>query len=313
MGFSPDLLWFKSRSTGGAGYNNIVFDSVRGSSKSLATDITNGEFTGTDLTSFNSDGFTLAAPNQWFGVNNNGTSFVAWTWDAGNTTVTDNTGSIQSTRRTNASAGFSVVGWSYPSGTPASTIGHGLGVKPGLIILKSRPNTYNWMIYHSAVGATKTFRFNTQAVSTESDPWNNTEPTSSVFSIGAASWHGTGDMIAYCFAPVAGYSSIGSFVGNSSAEGPFVYTGFRVRWLMVKNADATTDWVIVDTARETYNVVDDFLRPNSSAAEGTRANLAVDLLSNGFKLRGLDNFMNGSNTHVYLALAESPFQYARAR
>ena len=320
LGFSPDLAWFKRRDSAN---NHALFDAVRGAGKFLLPNGTGAE--GTDnnsLISFDANGVTVGQSVSAPSFNISSGSYVAWAWDAGTTTVSNTQGSISSQVRANASAGFSIVTYTG-NGSAGATVGHGLNVAPQLLINKRRSSTgttADWAVWHKSVadisGSSYVLFLNTtDAALSASNRFNSTAPTSSVFTLGnadATNYNG-GTFVTYCFAPVAGYSSIGSFVGNSSAEGPFVYTGFRVRWLMVKNADATTDWVIVDTARETYNVVDDFLRPNSSAAEGTRANLAVDLLSNGFKLRGLDNFMNGSNTHVYLALAESPFQYARAR
>jgi len=320
LGFSPDLAWFKRRDSAN---NHALFDAVRGAGKFLLPNDTGAE--GTDnnsLISFDANGVTVGQSVSAPSFNISSGSYVAWAWDAGTTTVSNTQGSISSQVRANASAGFSIVTYTG-NGSAGATVGHGLNVAPQLLINKRRSSTgttADWAVWHKSVadisGSSYVLFLNTtDAALSASNRFNSTAPTSSVFTLGnadATNYNG-GTFVTYCFAPVAGYSSIGSFVGNSSAEGPFVYTGFRVRWLMVKNADATTDWVIVDTARETYNVVDDFLRPNSSAAEGTRANLAVDLLSNGFKLRGLDNFMNGSNTHVYLALAESPFQYARAR
>jgi hypothetical protein len=312
LGFNPDFVWIKERSAGT--YFHRLFDAVRGTSNSLYLPGTEAENTYSsgyaNVSSFNSDGFTLTGLD---GGNNSSVTYVAWAWDAGTTTTTNTVGSISSQVRANASAGFSVVGWNYPSGTPASTIGHGLGVKPSMIILKNRSGAANWIIYHTSIGATKTFRFNTQAASTESDPWNNTEPTSTVFSIGAASWHGAGDLIAYCFAPVAGYSAFGSYTGNGSADGPFVFTSFRPRWIMLKDSTNAGNWELIDAARIGYNGANYRLFPNTSEAEF--ADHRVDILSNGFKLRvGAGSAINSSNAViVYAAFAEHPFQYARAR
>lgn len=309
---SPDLVWIKCRSDS---FRNVWFDSVRGATKRLISDLTNAEDTGGGLgvvSAFNSDGFSLDGGGG--SVNESGQSYVAWCWDAGSSTVTNTQGSISSQVRANATAGFSVVGWNYPGGTGASTIGHGLGVKPGMIILKNRDSAANWIIYHSAIGATKCFRFTTAAASTESDPWNDTEPTSTVFSIGAASWHNPGNIIAYCFAPVAGYSSFGSYTGNGSTDGPFVYTGFRPRWVMIKSSTtAGTNWLIVDAARDTYNAVFTDIQANTSNPENQNQP-TMDFTSNGFKLRNISSSANGSSaTFVYAAFAENPFSIARAR
>jgi hypothetical protein len=288
-------------------------DAVRGSDKRLFSEGTFAEDSVASLTSFNSDGFTVSiAGGLSTRTNESSQTYVAWAWDAGTTTTTNTVGSISSQVRANASAGFSVVGWNYPGGTGASTIGHGLGVKPGMIILKNRDTSGNWIIYHSGIGATKAFRFTTAAASTESDPWNNTEPTSTVFSIGAASWHGSGNIIAYCFAPVAGYSNGFSYTGNGSADGSFVYLGFRPRLILLKCSSTTGNWTLVDTAREGYNVDNDPLYPNLSNAEGTTD--LLDITSNGFKLRTTDASVNSNAaTYIGFAWAESPFNYSRAR
>jgi hypothetical protein len=315
LGFSPDLVWIKNRA---AADNHKLTDIVRGATEELESNTTDAEATNADgLTQFNADGFDLGDDDEY---NTSAEAYVAWAWDAGSSTVTNTVGSISSQVRANASAGFSVVGWNYPGGTGASTIGHGLGVKPGMIILKNRDTSGNWIIYHSGIGATKTFRFTTAAASTESDPWNNTEPTSTVFSIGAASWHGSGNIIAYCFAPVAGYSSFGSYVGNGSSDGSFVYTGFRPRWVMVKRTDSASNWTIWDTSRDPYNYAGRSLYPNLSNAEDantpTGGAQVIDVLSNGFKLRdtGGSGQVNASGgTYIWASFAEHPFQYARAR
>jgi hypothetical protein len=314
LGFSPDFLWFKSRSTGGAGYNNIVFDAVRGSSKSLATDLTVSEYTGTDLTSFNSDGFTVAAPNQWYGVNNSGTSFAAWCWDAGSSTVTNTQGSISSQVRANASAGFSIVTATKSSGSStAQTFGHGLGVEPHMIILKRRNGSESWYVYNKVLGNAARLQLNeTSAVTNGSGVWGSTTPTSQVFTVQSFN---DGDFVAYCFAPVAGYSSFGSYTGNGSTDGPFVYTGFRPRWILLKSSTEGVSWIIYDTARNTYNLVNSTLSPNLSSAESAPGvSGGIDILSNGFKLRSNDQWLNfNAATYIYAAFAESPFQYARAR
>ena len=310
--FSPDFIWTKSRSQA---YSHNIYDSVRGISKNLFANETSAENTDANtIKAFNSDGFQLGS-NDNGNYTNNG-SAVAWCWDAGSSTVSNPDGSITSSVRANASAGFSVVGWNYPIGSPVSTIGHGLGVKPSFIIIKTRDNSSNWIIYHTSTGATKCFRFTTAAASTETDPFNNTEPTSSVFTIGAGSWWGGGNMIAYCFAPVSGYSSFGSYTGNGSTDGPFVYTGFRPKWILIKRTNAADDWPLMDTVRTPANPQDAQLYPNFSNAENNPvvSSRQWDALSNGFKIRGNnDAINNASGTYIYISFAENPFQYARAR
>jgi hypothetical protein len=313
LGFSPDLVWIKARSIG---YWHRLIDSVRGAQKFLYSNVTDAEGTSTAndiFTSFDSTGFTLGgADPSADGLNQNTLPYVAWCFDAGSSTVTNTQGSITSSVRANASAGFSVVTWSKsPAG--AHTVGHGIGA-PQLVIVKSRSLASEWAVYHSALGATKFLKLNTtDAAGTVSAYWNDTAPTSTTISLG--SWSNlAGDNVAYCFAPVAGYSAMGSYVGNGSAsDGPFVYTGFRPRWVMLKNANQVTNWYLLDSARNTYNVVNSLLRPNLSNAELSSV-VPIDFLSNGFKIRDSDA---GSNANgeviIYAAFSEACFQFARAR
>jgi hypothetical protein len=317
LGFSPDMVWIKSRSASG---NHRITDIVRGATKELSPDLTNAE--GTDangVTAFNSDGFSLGIS---IFQNGSGTTYAGWCWDAGSSTVTNTQGSISSQVRANASAGFSVVTYTG-NGTNGATVGHGLGVKPSLIITKDRTSSgTTWITYHTSIGATKYLDLNsTNAATTSINAWNNTEPTSSVFSIalgtGGQGPFGSDSFLAYCFAPVAGYSSFGSYTGNGSTDGPFIFTGFRPRWILHKSttSESFSSWHIYDTARDNYNPVDLELYPNLSNAEGNVPGGDFDILSNGFKVR--TNFSGGWNTngitYIYAAFAEHPFQYARAR
>jgi hypothetical protein len=196
------------------------------------------------------------------------------------------------------------------SGT--ATIGHGLGVAPSMIILKSRVTTYDWAVYHASLGNTAALVLNlTNASNTNSAWWNNTNPSSTVFTTGP-NYAGAGNTVAYCFAPVAGYSSFGSYTGNGSADGPFVYLGFRPAVVLVKMSSSTGNWTILDDKREGYNVDNDPLYPNLSNAEGTTD--LIDITSNGFKVRTTDaTFNTNAGTYIYAAWASSPFAYARAR
>ena len=313
LGFNPDLVWIKSRSN--ANWHNL-FDAVRGNNRILYSNATNAEEVEAtaSLTSFNSDGFTLSG-NGSSGVGNvngNGTTYVAWAWDAGNTTVTNTQGSITSQVRANASAGFSIVSWTG-NGSTLATVGHGLGVVPGLVILKSRDDgTYQWPVWHSYYGASTTSKLvlsRTDGTITGDTNGYVTSLTSTTFGFGggtAAVNANTQRYIAYCFAPVAGYSSFGSYTGNGSADGPFVYTGFRPRWVMIKNASASANWVIQDTARSAKNIATEYLLADNSAAEGNSD--IMDITSNGFKQRNTfaSNNTNGA-TYIYFAFAESPF------
>jgi hypothetical protein len=266
------------------------------------------------LTAFNSDGFAL---NTAVGVNNSSDTYVGWAWDAGTTTVSNTQGSITASLRANASSGFSV---STFTGATTGTIGHGLGVAPSMIFIKARtsnPGANDWFVYHKDLGNTKYLMLNSTAAQGTYTIWNNTSPTSTVFSIGSGI--GTPDWVAYCFAPVSGYSSMGSYVGNFSTDGPFVYTGFRPRFVLTKASSAGGNWQIIDSTRSDYNLADDKLWPsqsyeeNASALGGAGAD-NIDILSNGFKLKNANNGTNGSGvTYIYIAFAELPFQYARAR
>jgi hypothetical protein len=215
--------------------------------------------------------------------------------------------------RANASAGFSVVTFTAQS-SGSGTIGHGLGVTPEFVIVKSRTGAYSWIVWHkSLTSAAYSLVLNTTAAeSTGIDAWANTLPTSSVFSLGS-SYAGASNSVAYCFAPVAGYSSFGSYTGNGSTDGPFVYTGgFKPKWVMIKRSDSTGSWIIWDTSRTPYNLAENALEANSSNAESS--GWQIDLLSNGFKSRNVGTQYNASGgTYVWAAFAENPFQYARAR
>ena len=226
-------------------------------------------------------------------------------------------GSIQATVKANQTAGFSIVSYSG-NGTNGATVGHGLNSKPDLILLKSRGLTENWFVYHSALGATKaTFLSTTDSANTNSVYFNNTEPTSSVFSLGTRAGinQNTDLMIAYCFSAVEGYSAFGSYTGNGSADGPFVYTGFRPRFLLIKEASTNGNgWVMIDSERDPHNVIGNILFANDSSNEETSSSKQLDLVSNGFKLKASGHGINvNSNTYVYAAFAEHPFKTVRAR
>ena len=218
-----------------------------------------------------------------------------------------NVPSIASTVRANPSAGFSIV--SYTGTGSATTVGHGLNAAPSFIIAKRR-QVNDWWVYHRSAGASKRLILNlTNSAATNNGIWNGTDPTSSVFSLGnSVSNTSGGTYIAYCFAPVAGYSAMGSYEGLGTAGGAFVYLGFRPALLIVKDVDGTWDWYMYDTARNTYNVVNNVLRPSgTNIEEGSATNNTFDFLSNGFKFRGGADAVNASDTYIYLAFAEAPF------
>ena len=315
LDFQPDWVWLKSRS---AGYHHRLFDAVRGTGKSLRADSSGAEEDGDSiLTAFNSNGFSLTQ-GAYYG-NESGTTYASWNWKAGGAASSNSDGSITSSVSANTSAGFSIV--SYTGTGSNATVGHGLGVKPDVIVVKSRTQgttgyTGNWDVYHSANGATKFLYLNTTAaLGDQANIWQDTEPTSSVFSIGTAAAVNTSSdsFIAYCFSGVAGYSKFGSFEGNGSTDGTFVFTGFKPAFFMVKNIDEANSWRMWDNKRPGYNTNKNYLSPDSSGGEGS-VNLDVDILSNGIKLRNTNDSANKSgNTYIYLAFAETPFKYANAR
>jgi len=303
---SPDFVWYKHRS---AASSHGLFDIVRGANNYLSSNSTSAEQTVSGVTAFNSDGFSLGTDT---GANGSGT-WVAWTWDGGSTTATNNNGSIQSTVRANQSAGFSIVTWSGSSAN--ATIGHGLNAAPEFMILKRRDSgSLGMYAYHSAVSPAKTlYLYGTTYAETYAAAYNNTAPTNSVFSVGSAAATNSGNMLAYCFAPVAGYSAFGSYTGNGSSDGTFVYTGFRVAWLMTKRTDTAENWEVRDSTRNPHNRTNLTLFPHTSGAEDS-GSVDFDLLSNGFKLRNTNGSTNASGgTYIYMAFAESPFKTARAR
>jgi hypothetical protein len=317
VGFQPDLVWVKSRSTDA---HNVLNDAVRGHSHNIYSNLTNAENTLALITDFNADGFDVGtASSTLVETNWSGFTYVAWNWKANNTSGSTNTdGSITSTVAANADAGFSIV--SYTGTGSAGTIGHGLSSAPDIIILKRRSNLANWLVYSSKLtSATYYLSLNqTIAQSAASTVWNSTDPTSTAFSIGTDDGvNASGNTyIAYCFHSVDGYSKFGSYTGNGSSNGPFVYTGFRPAFVMVKRTDGADDWYIRDSVREPENPTDATIYADLSYAEDTSGGAAyyVDFLSNGFKLKGSGGGFNASGgTYIYACFSEYPFKFTNAR
>ena len=314
-GLTPDFVWMKDRS---AAYSHILIDSVRGNGNYLTTNGTNQENWAGNLfpnSGSTTNGFVVDG-NLNVSINANGDSYVAWNWKAGGTGVTNTDGSITSTVSANPDAGFSIVSYTG-NATAGATVGHGLGDVPKMMILKKRNSAQGWPVYHVAYGATQYTTLNsTDPAQSASNNFNNTEPTSSVFTLGNGSTlNGSGDtFIAYCFADVEGYSKAGSYTGNGSTDGSFIYTGFRPAWVMTKNINVSSHhWTIYDNKRGTYNAIDPFIYANLSSAEGNTGD-QIDFLSNGFKARKNDwNLNYGGVSYIYLAFAEQPFKYANAR
>jgi len=312
VGFQPDLVWIKERN---AAADHGLYDAVRGVQKQLESNTTTAETTETTgLTAFSTDGFTVGALAQLNTLND---TYVAWNWKANGAGVSNTSGSITSTVSANTTAGFSVCAINAPGGT-TFTFGHGLGVAPNMVIVKSRTSAASWLVYHSSATTTNQYLVlnSTAAVASVTNIWGTSAPTEAVMGGNSSQW-GTGsdNYIAYCFAAIAGYSAFGSYTGNGSADGPFVFTGFRPRYVLTKRTDTTGPWQVIDSARDAYNSSIAALFPNTSGAQASFVQPnGIDFLSNGFKLRNSSTDDNASGgTFIYAAFAENPFKYALAR
>lgn len=314
VGFQPDFLWVKARSNTG---NNLLVDAVRGgTADTMRTLLSNQTVVEQDditnsgqsvyygnIKTLDSDGFTVSnngivSPDE---CNGSGRTYVAWNWKANGAGVSNTAGTITSTVSANTTAGISIVTFtSQSSGT--GTVGHGLGVAPSLIITKSRAVSGSWSTYHASLGNTQVIYLDlTNAAATASTVWNNTSPTSSVFTLGTG-FAGSLSLVAYCFAPVSGFSAFGSYTGNGSATGPSVTTDFEPTWLMIKRTDTTGDWIILDSVRDTANPRDKFLEPNTTDAEATGND--VDFNATGFQLKSTSAATNASGgTYIYACFA----------
>lgn len=308
-GFKPDLVWTKSRNFT---YSHHLYDSVRGVNKRLLVDLTNAEATvANTLTAFLPNGFTLGASDA---SNDTDSSSVGWQWQAGQGVTSTNTaGSVTSTVSVNAPAGFSVVTY---TGATGGTVGHGLGVAPSFIIVKRRDAASDWVTYHSSLANAKDvlMLLNSNAAAASSGSyWGTGGVTSTVFgtSPNAGYVNNTGSLVAYCWAEIPGFSKFGIYTGNGSYSGPFVYTGLRAKFLLIKST-ATDYWIILDTVRNTYNTVDLALFPNTPDPEYPYSYL--NILSNGFSISNVGSGINSAGqTYIYMAFAENPFKNALAR
>jgi len=301
VGFQPDWVWIKQRN--GAEWHNLI-DSVRGGTKVVYSNETNAEATSSNLiTSFDSDGFSLGTANE---VNGNTNTFASWNWLAGGTASSNTDGDITSSVSVNTTAGFSIV--SYTGTGSNATVGHGLGVAPKVLILKSRTRSDGqWTVGSDMLGWSKFLFLDATSAEQTFNLYQNTAPTSSVFYLSGDGGvnQSSGSMIGYAFAEKKGYSKFGSYTGNGNADGPFVYTGFRPAWVLVKLSSGVDDWQILDNKRSPHNIVGGYLRPNSSSV--TVDNDVIDFTSVGFKLRTSAGSWNPSGgTFIYMAFAESP-------
>ncbi|CAB5212732.1 SPRY domain containing protein [uncultured Caudovirales phage] len=320
-GFKPDLVWLKSRSS--ASWANFLQDSVRGFPEYLISNSSGAAGTTVPniVTSAATNGFVIEANGN---SNNNGDTYVGWQWQAGQGSTSSNTnGSITSTTSVNATAGFSVVTWTG-NGVGSATVGHGLGVTPAMVISKGRSYSNDWWVGHKGASTGILQLNSTNAVNSSSGTNGSLgfqqNYTSTVFgfnngssTINNANQNGI-TYVAYCFAEIAGFSKFGSYTGNGSADGTFVYLGFRPKYVMVKYSSSADNWDIFDSVRNPYNLTNNKLYANLSDAESADAFSVCDLLSNGFKLRGTGNQVNANGgTYIYMAFAENPFAQANAR
>ena len=302
MEFKPDFIWTKNRSTGN--YFPALVDAVRGGTKKIFSCNDNAESTDSGaVTSFTSDGYVFGSSGSFNYSTNN---YVNWCWKAAGTSGSSNgDGSITSTVSANQTAGFSIV--TYTGTSSNATVGHGLNAVPKFIMAKRLTDAESWGTYHVSNGAGKYMKLeNTEAVQTASTVWNGTTPTSSVFSLGTSGLcNGSGkDMVAYCFAEIKGFSKFGSYTGNGNADGTFIYTGFKPKWIMLKRTDSADWWGLWDNKRLGYNPDNYHMRINET--NYTEASKVVEQFSNGFKIKETDTAINASGgNYIYMAFGQS--------
>jgi len=307
--FQPDLLIIAPRSNGD---HHNVWDAVRGNTKRIRTNAADTEYTDSPaLITFESDGFDLDTTD----INYNGSSrtYCAWQWSTDGASAATNTdGSRDSSVMVNTTHGFSIVAYTG-DGSGDDTYGHGLGATPGLIWCKNLDAAQNWRVFNQGLtsGAANSLFLNLNNAES-ADPDRISAVSSTTFTA-AANMNKAEDYIAYCWAPVPGYSAFGNYEGNSNADGTFIYTEFRPAWITVKTMDSANDWVIYDTKRDPINVSDTVLRMDSTNSEYSGSGREIDILSNGFKMRTSNTTINASATFAYMAFAEFPFKYANAR
>ena len=319
VGFQPDLVWNKIRSTT---YGHWLYDAVRGAGaeKEISSNTNSAQGASDNqiygyISSFDSDGFSVTGSSNSAYFNQNNETYVNWNWKANGAGSSNTDGSITSTVSANTTSGFSIV--KYTGTGSAATIGHGLGVAPKMIIAKNLGDARSWGVYHASLGATQPIDLDgTGAAFSSSTYWNNTSPTTSVFSTGGGNNTGSAfDFIAYCFAEKKGFSKFGSYTGNGSADGTFIFTGFKPAFVIFKKTSATGNWGLLDSTRSYANVANHTLAANLSDAESSfgggesvfGASNKVDIVSNGIKIREASDYNNASGaTYIYLAFAESP-------
>ena len=300
VGFQPDFTWIKNRDVTDF---HVLTDVARGVTKYIKSDDTTAETTNAEsLKSFDSDGFTVGNMNE---VNTNTEDYASWNWKAGTTSGLTGGTITPSSYSINTTSGFGMYKY-VGNTTSGATIAHGLGVIPKFIMVKSTDQTSNWQLQHVSTGPTKYLELNSNiAAGTSTSRWNDTAPTSTVFSLGNTNTVNDASYtyIAYVWADVKGYSKFGSYTGNAAVDGQFIYTGFRPAFVMIKRYNTTGNWTLWDSKRAGYNTNNAEFQPNLTSAEGTSDRF--DLLSNGFKMRDSSPTIN-DGSYIYMAFAEFP-------
>jgi len=301
VGFQPDFTWIKESNNA---VSHRLFDSIRGATKRIFSNNEDAESTQSNaLTSFDSDGFSLGDGGS---VNGSSDTYAAWNWRASGSSATNNNGSVTTTVSANTTSGFSVVGFTSP-GSGSYTLGHGLSSAPDLIIYKCRGASSPWWTFFTLLDGSVDYVKLNDTTAKADDSASLAVPTSTVFSLVDNYAPTSQPSIAYCFHSVEGFSKIGKYPGNGSSNGPFVYTGFRPSFILMKSATSGENWLIYDDVRDPHNVTDQALLPNLNSATGGASN-AMDMYSNGFKLRSSSGSVNNSGqTYIYLAFARNPF------
>jgi len=312
VGFQPDLTWVKNRSQAGS---NGWYDAVRGTgaANNFSTDsasVPGGDGAGYGFVSaFNADGISVTAGTVGSDITNkSGSNYVDWNWLANNTSGSSNTaGSITATVAANTTSGFSIGKTTGTLSSGTITVGHGLGVAPSMILWKRSDGTSNWQVYHKSNG-TNLLQLNSSGASSSGSFWPATSSTT--FSV-SNSLYGSGEVYAfYCWSEIKGYSKFGSYTGNGSSLGNFIYTGFKPAFVLVKSTSSADNWFLMDNKRDSFNPEYKIISPNTNSPEDT-ANLGVtdmDLLSNGFRLTtNWSGWNNSGQTNIYMAFAENPF------
>jgi hypothetical protein len=310
LGFKPDLVWLKRRDGTKA---NALFDSNRGVTKYLSSDSQGTGATDTStLTTFGTDGFSLASPAANNLVNGNGFTYVGWCWKAnGGTTSSDSSGDITVTRQSNTKGGFSILTYTG-NGSADQTIAHGLGATPAFIITKNTSSNSHWAVWHQSHTGYYGQIEDTGSWASDSSQFYTDGMTSNFIGVkGSGATNDSGSsMLGYVWTEIDGYSKFGSYEGNNNADGPFVYTGGRPRLLMIRNTEQSSNWEVFDSARQTFNSNENYLRWNTTGAEGgTSTTFDVDFLSQGFKVRNTEVDLNNTRKYIYACWMDVPFKY----